>query len=113
MVRRGELNDAKRISEVVEKYWKGVIEWAVGENIDLAPAFASLFTLELQNRSECLTTDTLGPLSRLPQANRLSTIIFSLPRLSRYAPIRAQAPHDAISTLESRHADPISAKAEK
>jgi hypothetical protein len=42
MVRRGELHDPKRISEVVEKYRKGVIEWAVGENIDLAPSFRRL-----------------------------------------------------------------------
>ena len=61
MVRRGELNDAKRISEVVEKYWKGVIEWAVGENIDLAPAFASLFTLELQEQERVFDNRYLGP----------------------------------------------------
>jgi kanamycin nucleotidyltransferase len=38
MVRRGELNDPEQTSEVVERYWKGVIEWAVAEDMDLALA---------------------------------------------------------------------------
>jgi len=38
MVMRGELNNPNQTSEVVERYWKSVIEWAAGAHIDLAPA---------------------------------------------------------------------------
>jgi kanamycin nucleotidyltransferase len=39
MVARGELNNPNRISDVIESYWKGVIEWVAVEHIDLAPVF--------------------------------------------------------------------------
>ena len=38
MVQRGELNEPVRTCEVIERYWKSVIEWAVSERIELAPA---------------------------------------------------------------------------
>jgi kanamycin nucleotidyltransferase len=37
MVSRGELNDPNRISDVVERYWKSVIDWAAATRIELAP----------------------------------------------------------------------------
>ena len=40
MVVGGELNNPNRISDVVERYWKSVIEWAAVEHIDLAPVLS-------------------------------------------------------------------------
>jgi kanamycin nucleotidyltransferase len=37
MALRGELSDPNRISVVVERYWKSVIDWASAEHIELAP----------------------------------------------------------------------------
>jgi KNTase C-terminal domain len=38
MVMRGELDHPNRTSQVIENYWKGVVEWAADSNIDLARA---------------------------------------------------------------------------
>jgi len=40
MVVGSELSNPNRISDVVERYWKSVIEWAVAERIDLAPVLS-------------------------------------------------------------------------
>jgi kanamycin nucleotidyltransferase len=37
MVARGELSNPNRISNVVERYWKSVIEWAAAAHVDPAP----------------------------------------------------------------------------
>jgi kanamycin nucleotidyltransferase len=37
MVSRGELSNPNRISDVVERYWKSVVDWAAAEHIELAP----------------------------------------------------------------------------
>jgi len=35
---RGTLDDPKCIPDVIERYWKGVVEWAADQDIDLALA---------------------------------------------------------------------------